>query len=303
MNVSSLPQLIGHTPLLRLRAMEQAHGLPVTLLAKLEMQNPSGSVKARLAAALLDSPGIGPDTVLIEPTSGNTGIGLAALAAPRGLRVILTMPDTMSPERCRLLSALGAQLRLTPGKLGMAGAVELAQKLHREIPGSRIPGQFDNPLNPQVHYRTTGPELWEDCGGAVDLFVAGIGTGGTITGVGRYLKEQRSAVTVVGVEPAGSAVLSGGRAGVHGIQGLGAGFVPRVLDLSVVDRLEQVTEEEAYAAARELGQREGVLCGISSGAALAAALRLGRLPQHRGKTLAVLLPDGGERYLSTRLFA
>lgn len=298
--------LIGNTPLLSLRRLGEAYGLNVTLLAKLEGMNPAGSAKDRVAAAMIaaaEQDGqLRPDATIIEPTSGNTGIGLAAVAAVKGYKVILTMPDTMSEERRRLLRAYGAELVLTDGALGMTGAIAKAQELAASIPDSFIPGQFDNGANPDAHYATTGPEIWEESEGEVDAFVAGIGTGGTITGVGRFLKEHNPAVQVIGVEPAGSPVLSGGVAGPHGLQGIGAGFVPSVLDMSVVDDVLTVTESEAYAAARDLARREGVLVGISGGAALAAAIRWASRPEMEGKTVVVLLPDTGDRYLSTSLF-
>ena len=298
--------LIGATPLLELHRLRTEYGVKATLLAKLEGMNPAGSAKDRVGAAMIaaaEAAGqLHPGATIIEPTSGNTGIGLAAVAAVKGYKVILTMPDTMSEERRRLLRAYGAELVLTDGKLGMNGAIAKAQELAASIPDSFIPSQFVNPANAMAHYTSTGPEIWADTCGNVDAFVAGIGTGGTITGVGRYLKEQNSAVTVIGVEPAGSPVLSGGEAGPHGLQGIGAGFVPSVLDLSVVDEVLTVTEEEAYAAARVLAQREGVLVGISSGAALSAAIRWASRPENEGKTVVVLLPDTGDRYLSTPLF-
>ncbi len=304
---SSFTDLIGGTPLLRLTNLGQAHGVSATLLAKLEGMNPAGSAKDRVAAAMIataEEEGLlQPGATIIEPTSGNTGIGLAAVAASKGYKVILTMPDTMSAERMGLLRAYGAQLVLTPGSRGMAGAIEKAQQLATEIPGSFIPGQFDNLANPAAHYAATGPEIWEDTDGQVDVFVAGVGTGGTITGVGRYLKGQNPAVEVVAVEPAGSPVLSGGQAGAHGLQGIGAGFVPTALDTTVYDRVVSVTEQQAYAAARELAHREGVLAGISAGAALHVVLELAQQPDYAGKTIVVLLPDVGDRYLSTPLFA
>ena len=299
--------LIGYTPLLSLRRFGETHQLKAALLAKLEGMNPAGSAKDRVAAAIIQgaelSGDLQPGSTIIEPTSGNTGIGLAAVAAVKGYKVILTMPDTMSEERRRLLRAYGAQLVLTDGKLGMAGAIAKAEELAQSIPNSFIAGQFENPLNPLAHYANTGPEIWEDTDGKVDAFVAGIGTGGTITGVGKYLKERNPAVQIIGVEPAGSPILTGGEAGPHGLQGIGAGFVPAVLDRSVVDEVLTVTEEEAYAAARALAQREGVLVGISSGAALVAAVRYASRPENEGKTVVVLLPDAGDRYLSTPLFA
>lgn len=299
--------LIGYTPLLSLRRFGETHQLKAALLAKLEGMNPAGSAKDRVAAAIIQgaelSGDLQPGSTIIEPTSGNTGIGLAAVAAVKGYKVILTMPDTMSEERRRLLRAYGAQLVLTDGKLGMAGAIAKAEELAQSIPNSFIAGQFENPLNPLAHYANTGPEIWEDTDGKVDAFVAGIGTGGTITGVGRYLKDRNPAVQIIGVEPAGSPILTGGEAGPHGLQGIGAGFVPAVLDRSIVDEVLTVTEEEAYSVARGLAQREGVLVGISSGAALAAAVRYASRPDNEGKTVVVLLPDAGDRYLSTALFA
>lgn len=298
--------LIGSTPLLELCRLQSEYNVKATLLAKLEGMNPAGSAKDRVGAAMIaaaEAAGqLRHGATIIEPTSGNTGIGLAAVAAVKGYKVILTMPDTMSEERRRLLRAYGAELVLTDGKLGMAGAIAKAQELAASIPDSFIPSQFENPFNAMAHYTTTGPEIWIDTNGNVDAFVAGIGTGGTITGVGRYLKEQNPAVTIIGAEPAGSPVLSGGQAGPHGLQGIGAGFVPAVLDMSVVDEVLTVTEEEAYAAARVLARREGVLVGISSGAALSAAIRWASRPENEGKTVVVLLPDTGDRYLSTALF-
>lgn len=294
--------LIGGTPLLHLERFAPG----CRLLAKLECFNPAGSAKDRVAAAMIaDAKERGvlcPGATIIEPTSGNTGIGLAAVAVPKGYRVVLTMPDSMSEERRALLRAYGAELVLTPGAEGMNGAIAKAQELAAEIPGSYIPGQFENAANAKAHYATTGPEIWTDTEGQVDIFVAGVGTGGTLTGVGRYLKEQNPAVQVVAVEPAGSAVLSGGTAGPHGLQGIGAGFVPAVLDTTIYDAVMTVAEEEAYAAARELAVTEGVLGGISSGAALVAAKRVASLPENADKTIVVLLPDTGERYLSSPLF-
>ena len=300
-------QLIGRTPLLELTHIEAADGLEARILAKLEMFNPGGSVKDRVAKAMLDDAEakglLGPGAVIIEPTSGNTGIGLAGVAAARGYRVIIVMPETMSLERRLLMKAFGAELVLTEGAKGMSGAIARAEALAAEIPGSFIPGQFDNPANPAAHEASTGPEIWADTDGRVDIFVAGIGTGGTITGVGRYLKAQNPAVRVVGVEPATSAVLSGGAPGRHDLQGLGAGFVPKVLDTAVCDEIIPVADAEAYAAGRRLGREEGVLAGISSGAAVHAALLLARRPENKGKTIVTLLPDTGDRYLSTRMFA
>ena len=303
----NVTDLIGSTPLLSLDRLCAVYGINATVLAKLEGMNPAGSAKDRVAMAMItaaeEAGYLREGSTIIEPTSGNTGIGLAAVAAVKGYKVILTMPDTMSEERRRLLRAYGAQLVLTDGKLGMAGAIAKAQELAESIPNSFIPGQFENPANPDAHYATTGPEIWVDTEGKVDAFVAGIGTGGTITGVGRYLKEKNPAVQIVGAEPAGSPVLTGGTAGAHGLQGIGAGFVPAVLDMSVVDEVLTVTEAEAYETARGLAQREGVLVGISSGAALSAAIRWVSRPENTGKTVVVLLPDVGDRYLSTPLFA
>ena len=298
-------QLIGDTPLLELTRFEADRGLEATILAKLEYLNPAGSAKDRVARAMIDHAEargqLKPGSVIIEPTSGNTGIGLASIAAIRGYRVILTMPDTMSVERRSLLKAYGAELVLTPGAEGMAGAIRKADELAASIPGSFIPGQFDNPDNPAAHEATTGPEIWRDTDGKVDIFVAAAGTGGTLTGTGRYLKRQNPAVRVVAVEPAGSPVLSGGQPGPHGIQGIGAGFVPKTLDTTVYDEVIAVTDQDAYAAGRAIA-REGILGGISSGAALWAAEQLARRPENRGKTIVVLFPDAGERYLSTPLY-
>ena len=299
-------QLIGRTPLLRLVRLEQQLGLNAALLAKLESFNPAGSVKDRVAKAMLDDAEakglIGPGGTIIEPTSGNTGIGLASVAAARGYRVIIVMPDTMSVERRQLMMAYGAELVLTPGARGMTGAIEKAKELASQTPGSFIHGQFENPANPDAHYRTTGPEIWEDTDGKIDLFVAGVGTGGTITGVSRYLKEQNPAIHVAAVEPADSPVLSGGKAGPHKLQGIGAGFVPDALDQNAYDEVLTVTTEQAFETSRALGRAEGVLAGISSGAALAGAIRLAKLPENAGKTIVTLLPDTGDRYLSTGLF-
>ena len=300
-------ELIGNTPLLELGNYEKAHGLEATILAKLEYLNPAGSVKDRIARAMLDdaeSRGLlKPDSVIIEPTSGNTGIGLAAVAAARGYRIILTMPETMSVERRSLLRAYGAELVLTEGAKGMKGAIAKAQELAAQTENSFIPSQFTNPANPRAHRETTGPEIWRDTDGRVDIFVAGVGTGGTVTGVGEYLKEQNPAVRVVAVEPAGSPVLSGGASGPHKIQGIGAGFVPDTLNRAVLDEILPVENEDAFAAGRELARREGVLAGISSGAALHAATVLARRPENRGRMIVVLLPDTGDRYLSTPLFS
>ena len=299
-------QLIGKTPLLELTNIEKALGLKARVLAKLEYFNPAGSVKDRIAKTMIDeaeaSGKLRPGSVIIEPTSGNTGIGLCVVAAARGYRAIIVMPDSMSMERRMLMKAYGAELVLTPGSEGMKGAIAKADELAREIPGSFIPGQFDNPANPQAHYNTTGPEIYEDTDGAVDIFVAGVGTGGTITGVGRYLKERKPGVKIVAVEPASSPLLTKGVAGPHGIQGIGANFVPSVLDRSVIDEIIPVTDEDAMAAGRALGRREGVLIGISSGACLHAALELARRAENAGKTIVALMPDAGDRYLSTKLY-
>ncbi len=304
---TSADQLIGHTPLLELTNIEKAFGLKARILAKLEYFNPAGSVKDRIAKAMIDdaerSGKLKPGSVIIEPTSGNTGIGLASVAAARGYRIIIVMPETMSVERRQLMAAYGAELVLTDGSRGMKGAIAKADELAASIPGSFIPGQFVNPVNPRAHYDTTGPEIWTDTEGAVDWFVAGVGTGGTITGVGKYLKERKPEVRVIAVEPASSAVLSTGIAGAHKIQGIGAGFVPDVLDTSVYDEIITVSNEDAFSAGREVGRREGVLVGISSGAALKAALTVAARPEAEGKTIVVLMPDTGDRYLSTPLFA
>jgi len=304
---TSIEQLIGGTPLLQLKNIEKQEGLCARLLAKLEGMNPAGSAKDRVALSMLNAAEaegkLTPDAVVIEPTSGNTGIGLAAVAAARGLRAIIVMPDSMSVERQRLMTAYGAELVLTDGARGMAGAIEKAEELAAAIPHAFVAGQFQNPANPAAHHASTGPEIWDDTAGAVDIFVAGVGTGGTVTGVGEFLKSQNPSVQVVGVEPASSAVLSGKAAGKHGLQGIGAGFVPAVLNTAVLDEILPVTEEEAYAAARALGRREGVLAGISSGAALTAAIAVAKRPENAGKTVVVLLPDTGERYLSTPLFS
>ncbi len=302
----NISELIGKTPLVRLNRLEAEEGLNVTLLAKLEMQNPAGSVKDRVAMAMLDDAEekglIKPGATVIEPTSGNTGIGLALVAAMRGYKTILTMPETMSIERRNLLKAYGAEIVLTEGAKGMAGAIEKAEELAKEIPGSFIPGQFDNMANPQAHYRTSGPEIWEDTDGTIDIFVAGVGTGGTLSGVGRYLKEQNAEIQVVAVEPSGSPVLSGGKAGPHGIQGIGAGFVPDTLDEKQYDEVIPVSEEDAYRMGKFLARREGILTGISAGAVVFAAVQVAKRPENQGKTLVVLLPDRGERYLSTAMF-
>ena len=303
---TSVDQLIGGTPLLELRNIEKEYGLKARLLAKLEYLNPAGSVKDRVGKSMLDDAEergiLKPGAVIIEPTSGNTGIGLAAVAAARGYRLIITMPDTMSVERRQILKAYGAELVLTDGSKGMAGAIAKAEELTREIEGSFVAGQFVNPANPKAHYDTTGPEIWADTDGEVDVFVAGVGTGGTITGTGEYLKSKKD-VKVVAVEPETSAVLSGRPAGSHGLQGIGAGFVPAELNTKIYDEIIPVTDEQAYAAGRLIGRREGVLVGISSGAALHAAIEVAGRPENEGKTIVVLLPDTGDRYLSTPLFA
>ena len=304
---TSADQLIGHTPLLELTHIEKKFDLKAKILAKLEYFNPAGSVKDRIARAMIDdaeaSGRLTPGSVIIEPTSGNTGIGLAAVAAARGYRIIIVMPDTMSVERRQLMKAYGAELVLTEGAKGMKGAIARAQELAAEIPGSFIPSQFTNPANPKAHYLTTGPEIWEDTDGTVDIFVAGVGTGGTITGVGTYLKEQKPEVKVVAVEPASSLVLSTGIPGPHKIQGIGAGFVPDVLNTNVFDEIVTVTNEDAFATGKLIGKAEGVLVGISSGAAVRAAIQLAQREENTGKTIVVLLPDTGDRYLSTPLFA
>lgn len=299
-------QLIGNTPLLEVEGMEKQLGLEAKILVKLECFNPAGSVKDRVAKAMLDAAEkagkLNPQTEIIEPTSGNTGIGLAAVATARGYKCTIVMPDTMSIERRKLIAAYGAKVVLSDGKLGMAGAIARAEELAASVPSAFIPAQFDNPANPAAHFDTTGPEIWRDTDGEVDIFVAGIGTGGTISGVGRYLKSQNPAVQVVAVEPAASPLLTEGKAGPHGIQGIGANFVPAVLDPAVLDSVFPVTDEQALETARLLGKREGVLVGISSGAALYAAIALAKLPENKGKTIVALLPDTGERYLSTALF-
>ena len=303
---TSAHQLIGHTPLLELTHIEEKLGLKAKLLAKLELFNPAGSVKDRVALTMIEdaeaSGALKPDSVIIEPTSGNTGIGLAAVAAARGYRMMVVMPDSMSMERRLLMTAYGAELVLTPGAQGMKGAIAKAEELAAEIPNSFIPGQFVNPSNPKAHRETTGPEIYDDTDGNVDIFVAGVGTGGTITGVGEYLKSRNPAVQVVAVEPSDSPVLSGGQAGPHKLQGIGAGFVPEVLNTSVYDEVFPVTSEEAYAGGRLMGRSEGVLVGISSGAALHAAIQVAKRPENEGKTIVVLLPDTGDRYLSTPMF-
>ena len=304
---TSADQLIGRTPLLELTHLEKKYGLKARILAKLEYLNPAGSVKDRIARAMIDDAEarglLHEDSVIIEPTSGNTGIGLASVAAARGYRVIIVMPETMSVERRQLMKAYGAELVLTEGAKGMRGAIAKAEELAREIPGSFVPGQFVNAANPKAHFDTTGPEIWQDTDGQVDWFVAGVGTGGTITGVGQYLKSRNAAVRVAAVEPKSSAVLSTGVAGAHKIQGIGAGFVPQVLDTQVYDEIVPVTNEDAFALGREVGHSEGVLVGISSGAAVWAALQIAQRPESAGKTIVVLLPDTGDRYLSTPLFA
>ena len=304
---TSADQLIGKTPLLELTNIEKEEGLEATVLAKLEYFNPAGSVKDRIAKAMIDDAEakglLKKGSVLIEPTSGNTGIGLASVAAARGYRIIIVMPETMSVERRQLMKAYGAELVLTEGSKGMKGAIARADELAKEIPNAFIPGQFVNPANPAVHKATTAPEIWADTDGKVDIFVAGVGTGGTITGVGEYLKEQNPAVKVVAVEPAGSPVLSKGTAGSHKIQGIGAGFVPEVLNTAVYDEIIAVENEDAFAAGKKVGRAEGVLVGISSGAAVWAAIQLAKRPENKGKTIVALLPDTGDRYLSTPLFA
>ncbi len=304
---TSADQLIGNTPLLELSHMEREEGLEARILGKLEYFNPGGSVKDRIAKAMLDDAEakglLQPDSVIIEPTSGNTGIGLASVAAARGYRVIIVMPETMSVERRQLMKAYGAELVLTEGAKGMKGAIEKADELAAQLPHSLIPGQFVNPANPAVHRATTGPEIWADTDGQVDIFVSGVGTGGTITGVGVYLKEQNPQVKIVAVEPADSPVLSKGVAGSHKIQGIGAGFVPDVLDTGIYDEIIPVENDDAFAAAKQVGKLEGVLVGISSGAAVWAAVQLAKRPENKGKTIVALLPDTGERYLSTPLFA
>lgn len=303
----SIAELIGRTPLVELANYGRSEGARARILAKLEYLNPAGSAKDRVGLAMVEDAEkrglLKPGAVIIEPTSGNTGIGLAAVAVPRGYRLILTMPDTMSMERRSLLKAYGAEVVLTDGAKGMQGAIDKAQELAREIPGSFIPGQFVNPANPEAHRRTTGPEIWEDTDGCVDIFVASVGTGGTITGTGEYLKSQNPNIKVVAVEPADSPVLSGGTAGPHKIQGIGAGFVPEILNTDIYDEIIRVESGEAYRAGRMLAKKEGFLTGISSGAALSAALTLARRPENAGKCIVVLLPDTGDRYLSTEMFS
>lgn len=303
----SADQMIGRTPLLELTNIEKTEKLEARVLAKLEYFNPAGSAKDRIAKAMIDDAEargiLKPDSVIIEPTSGNTGIGLACVAAARGYRIIIVMPETMSVERRQLMKAYGAELVLTDGSTGMKGAIAKANELAKEIPDAFIPGQFVNPANPAAHKATTGPEIWEDTDGEVDIFVAGVGTGGTITGVGQFLKEKKPAVKVVAVEPAASPVLSKGVAGAHKIQGIGAGFVPEVLDTGIYDEIIPVENESAFAAGKLMGRKEGILVGISSGAALHAAIELAKRPENKGKTIVALLPDTGDRYLSTPLFA
>ena len=303
----SVDQLVGHTPLLELKRVEEAHGVSARILGKLEYFNPAGSIKDRIAKAMIDdaeAAGIlKPGATIIEPTSGNTGIGLASIAAARGYQLILTMPETMSVERRNLIKAYGAKIVLTDGAKGMTGAIEKANELAAEIEGSFIPGQFINPANPAIHKATTGPETWQDTDGTVDILVAGVGTGGTLTGIGQYLKEQNPEVKLVAVEPSDSPVLSEGRAGSHKIQGIGAGFVPEVLDTTLYDEVITVESDDAFAIGREIGREEGVLVGISSGAAVWAALELAKRPENEGKTIVAILPDTGERYLSTPMFA
>lgn len=303
----SVEELIGRTPMLELRNIERELGLEARIVAKLESFNPAGSAKDRVAKSMIDDAEarglLKPGAVIIEPTSGNTGIGLASVAAARGYRAVIVMPDSMSEERRLLMKAYGAELVLTDGAKGMQGAIDRAAELARETPNSFIPGQFENPANPAAHYATTGPEIWEDTGGEVDFFVAGVGTGGTITGVGRYLKEKKPDVRIVAVEPSDSAVLSGGKAGAHALQGIGAGFVPKALDCSVYDEIVTVTSADAYEMGRLMGRREGLPVGVSSGAALWAAVQIAKRQQSKGRTIVVLFPDGGEKYLSTPMFS
>lgn len=303
---TSVSQLIGRTPLLEIVNMEKKDSLKARVLVKLEGCNPAGSAKDRVALNMIDdaeAKGIlKPGSVIIEPTSGNTGIGLCSVAAARGYRCIIVMPDSMSMERRLLMTAFGGELVLTPGALGMSGAIAKAEELQAQLPGSWIAGQFVNPANPEAHYRTTGPEIWEDTDGNVDIFVAGIGTGGTITGTGRYLKERKPSVKIVGVEPADSPLITTGKAGPHGIQGIGANFIPEILDTGLLDEVTTVTTEQAYAAGRRLGKEEGILAGISAGAALHTALELAKMEENAGKTIVALLPDSGERYLTTAMY-
>lgn len=302
----NIEELIGKTPLLELTHLEEIHNLDAKVLAKVEFLNPGGSAKDRVAKKMVEDAEakglLKAGATIIEPTSGNTGIGLAVMAAARGYRAIIVMPDSMSMERRLLMSAFGAELVLTEGAKGMAGAIAKAEELAKEIPGAFIPGQFDNPANPQAHYETTGPEIYEDTDGKVDIFVAGIGTGGTITGVGRYLREKNPHVQIIGVEPASSPLLTEGRAGSHGLQGIGANFVPSILDTKLYNEIITVTEEAAYAAGREVAQKEGLLVGISAGAAIHAALEVAKRPENKGKNIVILLPDTGDRYLSTPMF-
>ena len=303
---ASCEQCIGHTPLVELGRIMEAEGLNARLLAKLEMRNPAGSVKDRVAKAMLDDAEekglLKPGSVIIEPTSGNTGIGLCAIAALRGYRCVIVMPESMSRERQLLMKAYGAEVVLSPAEKGMAGAIAMAEKLAKQHPGSFIPGQFVNPANPAAHEATTGPEIWADTDGSIDIFVAGAGTGGTVTGCGRFLKQQNPDIQIIAAEPADSPVLSGGKAGKHGIQGIGAGFVPEILDMSVIDEVVTVKDADAFAAARMIAKTEAILAGISSGAALHAAIAVAKRPENAGKTIVVLLPDSGERYLSTSLY-
>ena len=304
---TSVQQLIGNTPLLELTSIAAEEKCCARMLAKLECYNPAGSAKDRVALAMIEDAEnrglLQPGATIIEPTSGNTGIGLASVAATRGYRAIIVMPDSMSMERRLLMTAYGAELVLTPGKLGMQGAIEKANALAKEIPGSFIPDQFENPANPAAHYASTGPEIWQDTDGTVDIFIAGVGTGGTITGTGKYLKEKNPTLQIIAVEPAASPLLSQGHAGPHGLQGIGANFVPGILDTGIYDEVFPVTEEQAYEAGRMMGRKEGVLVGISSGAALHAAIAVAKRPENQGKTIVVLLPDSGERYLSTPMFS
>lgn len=303
----SFAELVGNTPMLEVDNLEKKYGLNARVLVKLEYLNPAGSVKDRVAKQMIEDAEangvLHPGSVIIEPTSGNTGIGLAAIAASKGYRVVLTMPETMSSERRVLLKAYGAELILTEGSLGMKGAIEKAEALSKEIPGAWIPGQFENPANPEAHRQTTGPEIWKQTDGNVDLFVAGVGTGGTVTGVGEYLKVQNPKIRIIAVEPKESPVLSGGKSGAHKIQGIGAGFVPKVLNTKIYDEIIAVDHEDAFVIGRELAREEGILAGISSGAALWAAMELAKRPENKGKTIVALLPDTGDRYLSTALFA